>query len=59
MAADELPVLDRAAQRNIREVLRERLRAYYGHAQETPLSEPLAQLITRLEKRLEAESGGG
>lgn len=53
MPADELPLLDRAAQRNIREVLGERLRAYYGHAQETPLSEPLAHLITQLEKRLE------
>lgn len=57
MAADELPLLDRAAQRNIREVLGERLRAYYGHAQETPVSEPLARLITQLEKRLEAETG--
>ena len=58
MAADDLPLLDRAAQRNIREVLGERLRAYYGHAQETPLSESLAQLITQLERRLEAKPQG-
>jgi hypothetical protein len=58
VAADDLPLLDRAAQRNIREVLGARLRAYYDHAQETPLSEPLAHLITQLEKRLEAESPG-
>lgn len=55
MAADDLPLLDRAAQRNIREVLGERLRAYYDHAQEIPLSEPLAHLITELEKKLEAK----
>ena len=55
MAADDLPLLDRAAQRSVREVLGERLRAYYGHAQEIPLSEDLAQLITQLEKRLETE----
>lgn len=59
MAADELPLLDRAAQRNIREVLGERLRAYYGHAQETPLSEPLSHLIKQLEKRVEAENDRG
>lgn len=58
MAADDLPLLDRAAQRNNREVLGERLRAYYGHARDIPLSEPLAQLITQLEKRLEAEPHG-
>jgi len=58
VAANDLPLLDRAAQRNIREVLGERLRAYYGHAQETPLSDDLAHLITQLEKRLEAEPGG-
>ena len=55
MAADDLPLLDKAAQRNIREALGERLRAYYGHAQEIPLSERLAQLVSDLEKRLEAE----
>jgi hypothetical protein len=55
VAADDLPLLDRAAQRNVREALGERLRAYYGRAQEIPLSEPLAQLITQLEKKLEAE----
>jgi hypothetical protein len=54
VAADDLPLLDRAAQRNIREVLGERLRAYYGHAQEMPLSDALAHLITELEKKLEA-----
>ena len=59
VVADDLPLLDRAAQRNIREVLGERLRAYYGHARDIPLSEPLAQLITQLEKRLEAEARGG
>ena len=57
MSVDDLPLLDRAAQRTIREVLGERLRAYYGHAQEIPLSEDLALLITQLEKRMEAEPG--
>lgn len=55
MAADDLPLLDRAAQRSIREVLGERLRAYYGHARDIPLSADLAQLMTQLEKRMEAE----
>jgi hypothetical protein len=55
VAADDMPLFDRAAQRSVREVLGERLRAYYGHAREIPLSEDLAQLITQLEKRLEAE----
>jgi hypothetical protein len=58
VAADDLPLLDKAAQRSIREVLGERLRAYYGHARDIPLSEPLAQLITQLEKRLDAEPRG-
>jgi len=57
VAADDLPLLDRAAQRSIREVLGERLRAYYGQAQEIPLSEDLAQLIAQLEKRVETEAG--
>ncbi len=57
MAADDPPLLDRVTCRNIRQVLGERLRAYYGHAQQIPLSGPLAKLIGRLEQALEVGSG--
>ena len=56
MAADDTPMLDRAAYRSVREALGERFRAYYDYAQQMPLSEPLAQAVAQFEKRVEAES---
>jgi hypothetical protein len=55
--ADDPPMLDRAAHRSIRETIGERLRAYYDHAQQMPLSEPLVQLVAQFEKRLESDPG--
>lgn len=55
MAADDPTLLDRAAYRSIREVLGERLRAYYDYAQQIPLSEPLAQAVAQFEKRMETD----
>jgi hypothetical protein len=56
VAADDAPLLDRAAYRSIREALGERLRAYYDYAQQIPLSEPLAQAVAQFESRLEFDS---
>jgi hypothetical protein len=59
VAADDTPLLDRAAYRSIREALGERLRAYYDYAQQMPLSEPLAQAVAQFESRLESDSRAG
>jgi hypothetical protein len=55
VTADDPPLLDRAAHRSIREVLAERLRAYYDYAQQIPLSEPLAQAVAQFERGLESD----
>ncbi len=55
MTADDPPLLDRAAHRSIREVVAERLRAYYDYTQQIPFSEPLAQAVAQFEQRLEPD----
>jgi hypothetical protein len=56
VVADDPPLLDRAAYRSIREALGARLRSYYDYAQHIPLSEPLAEVVAQLERRLESDS---
>jgi hypothetical protein len=55
VTTDDAPLLDRAAHRSIREVLAERLRAYYDYAQQIPFSEPLALAVAQFEQKLESD----
>jgi hypothetical protein len=55
VAANDPPLLDRAAYRSMREALGERLRAYYDYAQHIPFSEPLAEVVAQFERGVESD----